>query len=213
MDSQTWELVARIAAFLAGIGLGGAALATATVIWGRKQIFGYGGSALCVAGVLLLGLSIYSSIRISVSPTGGFVIEGIAAGPIKARGEQITINDKPFSVPTGPTQIGFWTPSSRTKEADEVKTWEIVESDAKLDEFAEKLMNAKILQGYRRYEVIGAGVGSRKIGTWWVSTNVGDFRFVDFVKAYAEFWKPGNDATYMEILPLSSGGYHSLVRN
>ena len=67
-------------------------------------------------------------------------------------------------------------------------------------------MGAKIIEGYRRYEVTGAGIGSRKKGAWWVSTNRGKFNLADFLKAYAKFWKPGEDTTYMEIVTLSSGG-------
>jgi hypothetical protein len=212
MDSQTWDLVARMFAILVGVGLGSAAIITATAVWGRRQIFGYGGSALCLAGVILLGLSIYSSVKLAISATSGIVFEGIAFGPIKFRGEEPTLDGKPISVPKGATQIGFWTPSSRTKEAADVKDWEIVESDAKLDQFAERLMKAKILEGYRRYEVIGAGVGSRKIGAWWVSTNSGEFKLSEFLAAYKEFWKPGEDTTYMEIVPLSSGGYQPPAR-
>ena len=35
-----------------------------------------------------------------------------------------------------PTQIGFCTPSARTKETPGIKNWEVVENDGKLDTFA-----------------------------------------------------------------------------
>jgi hypothetical protein len=182
MDSQTWELVARMVAILVAVGLGSVSIVAAVVVWWRKQIFGYGGPALCMAAVVLLGLSIWSSVKLAVSATSGIVFEGIAAGAIKIRGEEVTINNKSISISKGPTQISFWTPSARTKEARDVKDWEIVESDAKLDQFADRLIKAKILEGYRRHEVIGAGIGSRKIGAWWVSTNSGDFRLSEFLR-------------------------------
>jgi hypothetical protein len=213
MDSQAWELAAKIVAILAGVVIGSAAIGVACAVWARKQIFAYGGSALCMAGVVLLGLSIWPSIELAITATGVHLraAQGIA-GAFRAAGEAITVNDKSISVPKGPIQIGFWTPSAKTREAVDAKKWEIFEDDKKLDAFAERLMKAKIIEGYRRYEVVGEGRGARKVGAWWVSTNSADFKLTDFLRAYTEFWQPGEDSVYMEVLPLRSGGYSNAPR-
>lgn len=125
------------------------------------------------------------------------------AGKFEFADETVTLDGRVFKPPKGPIQVQFWTPSARTKEAQNIKDWERMDNDDKLDDFAAKLMKRKIVPGYRRYEVIGAGIGDRQIGAWWVST--GDFKFVEFLKLYQEFWKPGTDNVYMEIAPVAGG--------
>jgi hypothetical protein len=119
--------------------------------------------------------------------------------------QHVTLNGKAVKIPKGPIQIQFWTPSARTKEAVDVKDWEKMDSDDKLDVFAGKLMQARIIKGYRRYEVTGAGFGSRRVGAWWVSSNDTDFNIGNFLRTYLDFWKPGDDKVYMEIQPIESG--------
>ena len=63
-------------------------------------------------------------------------------------------------------QIQFWTPSEKTKLTTGLPEWTKVDSDTRLDTFAELLMNGNIIRGYSRYEVIGAGLGVRKSGSW-----------------------------------------------
>jgi hypothetical protein len=58
---------AHVLAVLAGVLFGCAAIATACWVWLRKQIFAFGGSALCGSGVVLLGLSIWHSVEFGVS--------------------------------------------------------------------------------------------------------------------------------------------------
>jgi hypothetical protein len=53
-----------------GGGVGSAAISTACWVWLKKQIFAYGGSALCGAGVVLLGLSIWHSVDFGVTSNG-----------------------------------------------------------------------------------------------------------------------------------------------
>ena len=65
-----WNTLARVIAILAGVTLGSASISTACWVWLRKQIFAYGGSALCGAGVILLGLSIWHSVEFGVTGTG-----------------------------------------------------------------------------------------------------------------------------------------------
>jgi hypothetical protein len=102
-------------------------------------------------------------------------------------------------------RIQFWTPSARTKETPGVKEWLKVD-ESMLDQFAELLMNSHIVKGYSRYEVIGAGLGVRKVGEWWSATLVEGVTVKEFLTEYNKFWKPGNDSTYMEVMHLS-GGY------
>jgi len=115
----------------------------------------------------------------------------------------ITLDNKAFAPPKGPVRVEFWTPSVRTKESPNAKPWEILVNDDKLLEFGKKLMGDGIVQGYRRYDVVGAGKGERQNGTWWVAT--GAFKFVDFLRAYHEVWHPGADEVYMEVLEAKGG--------
>jgi hypothetical protein len=213
MDSQAWDLATKIAPVLVGVVVGSLTIGTACVVWARKHVFGFAGSILCIAGIVLIGLSILQSVEFVVNPSGiKFSATGIAGG-IKAVEGGVLVNGRLIKLPEGPIQIGFWTPSARTKEAVDVKKWEIIASDETLDVFADRLMKGKTIEGYRRYEITGAGNGSRKVGTWWVSTNGASFQLKDFLSEYEEFWKPGDDAIYMEILPLRSGGYQSGARS
>jgi hypothetical protein len=61
---------AHVLAVLAGVLFGSAAISTACWVWLQKQIFAFGGSALCGAGVVLLGLSIWHSVEVGVSGGG-----------------------------------------------------------------------------------------------------------------------------------------------
>jgi hypothetical protein len=70
MDFQIGESAARIVAIFAGVIFGSAAIGSSCVVWVRKQIFGYGGSGLCFAGVILLGLSIWHSVEFGVGSSG-----------------------------------------------------------------------------------------------------------------------------------------------
>jgi hypothetical protein len=210
MDSQAWDLAVKIAPVLVGVVFGSLTIGTACFVWARKHVFGFAGSVLCMAGIVLIGLSIWQSVELVVNRDGiKLSARGGIAGGIKAVEGGVLVNGQPIKLPEGPIQIGFWTPSARTKEAVDVKKWEIIASDETLDVFADRLMKGKTIEGYRRYEIIGAGNGSRKVGTWWVSTNGASFQLKDFLSEYEEFWKPGDDAIYMEILPLRSGGYQS----
>ena len=66
MDVDTWNAVVHVAAVVAGVVFGSAAIGTACWVWLKKQTFAYGGSVLCAAGVTLLGLSIWQNL---VEPT------------------------------------------------------------------------------------------------------------------------------------------------
>jgi hypothetical protein len=126
-------------------------------------------------------------------------------GMFEASGPQIKFEGTTIKAPKGPVQVQFWTPSARTKEAADAKVWEKVESDVRLDAFADRLMKAQLIAGYRRYEIVGAGRGTRRSGAWWVSTNEAGFNLAGFLRAYQDFWKPGDDKVYMEIQPIGSG--------
>jgi hypothetical protein len=122
-----------------------------------------------------------------------------SVGVFELRGSQIFFDGRRYVAPPGPIQIQFWTPSSRTKLGIGVKPWEIMDDDSRLDEFGDKLMKG-IVEGYRRYDVIGAGRGDRKPGTWWVSSNGPAFKLDDFLRLFVEFWHPGEDNTYIDCL-------------
>jgi hypothetical protein len=69
-DPSTWNAATRVIAVLAGVVFGSAAISSACWVWVRRQIFAYGGSALCGSGVILLGLSIWHSVEFGISGTG-----------------------------------------------------------------------------------------------------------------------------------------------
>ena len=70
MDTDFWTSTARVLAVLAGVVFGSVSISSACWVWVRQQIFGYGGSSLCGAGVILLGLSIWHSVDFGVGGTG-----------------------------------------------------------------------------------------------------------------------------------------------
>jgi hypothetical protein len=70
MEQAFWPTAAQVLAVVAGVVFGSAAISTACWVWLKKQIFAYGGSALCGAGVVLLGLSIWHSVDFGVTSNG-----------------------------------------------------------------------------------------------------------------------------------------------
>lgn len=60
----------RSIAFFAGIVIGSAAILAVAFVWIRKQTFGIGGSVLCSVGVVLLGLSVWTTMKIEISQQG-----------------------------------------------------------------------------------------------------------------------------------------------
>lgn len=53
-------------AYIIGIVIGGIAVLTACVVWYRKQTFGTGGTLLCIVGVVLIGMSVWGSVKIKL---------------------------------------------------------------------------------------------------------------------------------------------------
>jgi hypothetical protein len=70
MEQTFGPTAAQVLAVVAGVVFGSAAISTACWVWLKKQIFAYGGSALCGAGVVLLGLSIWHSVDFGVTSNG-----------------------------------------------------------------------------------------------------------------------------------------------
>jgi outer membrane protein OmpA-like peptidoglycan-associated protein len=103
MDVDTWNAVVHVAAVVAGVVFGSAAIGTACWVWLKKQTFAYGGSVLCAAGVTLLGLSIWHSAEFGVAGTGpGFKMQAalqeevrkITASAIQERAELLASAEK-----------------------------------------------------------------------------------------------------------------------
>lgn len=57
-------------AFIAGLILGSLAILSVCWVWLNKQILGMGGGVLSFVGVLLVGLSLWSSASVEVTPDG-----------------------------------------------------------------------------------------------------------------------------------------------
>jgi hypothetical protein len=70
MTGPEMEQYARIGAIVAGIVFGSWALSSVIWVWTKKQIYAYGGSALSVVGVILMGLSIYKTVDVKAAPDG-----------------------------------------------------------------------------------------------------------------------------------------------
>jgi hypothetical protein len=92
----------------AGVVFGSAAIGTACFVWVRKQVFGYGGSALCLAGLVLLGLSIWHSVEFGVGSNGlSFkAAQDIFASARNAAGEAAKaakVAEQAETAPTSPT--------------------------------------------------------------------------------------------------------------
>lgn len=60
----------QTAAFVAGIVFGAVAVGSSSYVWIRHRQFGLGGTTLSIAGIALLGLSIWSGISIEISKEG-----------------------------------------------------------------------------------------------------------------------------------------------
>ena len=70
MDAGTWDIAGRTVAVFAGDVLGSDSIGTACWVWAKKQIFGLGGATLSLAGIVLLGLSIWHSVEFGISGEG-----------------------------------------------------------------------------------------------------------------------------------------------
>jgi hypothetical protein len=104
----------------------------------------------------------------------------------------------------GHYQVQFWTPSVKTKTAKEFKNWEVVDSEEKLNDFAEVFLEDQRVQGYRRYEVTGQGRGLRREGVWWVLTVEDSYEVTDLMEVYQKFWK-NEGSIYIEVLRSGAG--------
>ena len=65
MDSHYVSTILLISATLSGIICGGISIGSVCLLWVRRQVFGQAGAALCVAGIVLLGLSIWGSVELA----------------------------------------------------------------------------------------------------------------------------------------------------
>ncbi|ALP53287.1 hypothetical protein Tel_09025 [Candidatus Tenderia electrophaga] len=63
MDIKEW-------AFIAGLVLGSLAIVSVCWVWIQKQVLGAGGGVLSFFGVLLVGLSLWTSASVEVTPEG-----------------------------------------------------------------------------------------------------------------------------------------------
>jgi hypothetical protein len=165
-------------------------------------------------------MSKIETFAISIRAIAALIIAGSVAYAVIVLGQNVRFSAGTFEVILGhalfpsakfvPEELGenyqvqFWTPSAKTKEAADVRDWEKIDSDDKLDAFADELMKGAI-SGYRRYEVIGAGLGGRKAGMWWIATLAKNSSVRQILEVYNKFWAPGDDRTYMEVARSKEG--------
>jgi hypothetical protein len=64
------DKTARLVASFAGVALGSLAIIASCFVWVTKQEFGLGGSALIVAGIALIGLALWKSVKFGVDRSG-----------------------------------------------------------------------------------------------------------------------------------------------
>lgn len=62
-------------AFVVGMVVGVAMVGTVCIAYVKRSTFGMGGGTLSVLGVLLIGMSVWSTARFEVSPEGGLKLE------------------------------------------------------------------------------------------------------------------------------------------
>jgi hypothetical protein len=88
MAAGELEQLARIAAIAAGIIFGSWALSSVIWVWTKKQIYAYGGSALSVVGIVLMGLSIYKTVDVRAAPDGiGIKLADVLEKALKEQAE------------------------------------------------------------------------------------------------------------------------------
>ncbi len=58
-----------------GIIVGLMMIATVCIVYYKHQTFGLGGSTLALLGTILIGMSVWSNIKVSVGANGGFSAE------------------------------------------------------------------------------------------------------------------------------------------
>ena len=123
---------------------------------------------------------------------------GFKTGSVTAPGK--------IEVSEGTYHIQFWTPSVATARTRDIAAWEKAASEEKLNDFADKLLKDRRVRGYRRYEVTGQGIASRKQGMWWVMSVSSDYTLEEFATAYHDHWQ--NDTPgYVEVFKGSPGRY------
>jgi hypothetical protein len=92
-NAAFWRDTAAVVAIFAGVIFGALSVCSVAWVWVTKRAFGLGGSALSVAGVVLLGMSIFKTVE-------------FRAGPVTFKGEfgPVTQNEKPIPLP--PPRLG-----------------------------------------------------------------------------------------------------------
>ena len=58
-------------AYVVGIVIGGAAVIISATVWLKKQKFGAGGATLSLVGLVLIGLPVWSSVKLTLPGGGG----------------------------------------------------------------------------------------------------------------------------------------------
>lgn len=64
-----WREIATVVAIFAGVLVGALSVGSSARAWIKSQAFGLGGSVLTMAGVLLIGLSLYKTVEFNVGDT------------------------------------------------------------------------------------------------------------------------------------------------
>lgn len=163
------------------------------ILWLPRTIWGTISLASIIAGIctIVYIVAVHANPEVVKEIASTFVIGRASTGKTE--------------VTVGRYQIQFWTPSVQTKYSKDCGSWEKVETDSRLDEFAARLLTDRRVRGYRRYEVTGQGIGHRRQGYWWVLTVDDDYTPAVFAKVYEDFWK-NKGAIYIEILHSGSRG-------
>jgi hypothetical protein len=138
---------------------------------------------LSVDRIISLCMLAVGVIAIVISHYDAGAVGETISGKLEPLGpREVLVNGKKLSIPKGPIQIQFWTPSVRTKEAGNFNDWKKVESNQKLYEFGDKLKGSRIVKGYRWYEVTGAGEAPRMMGAWWVASTDEKFKGSSWIR-------------------------------
>ena len=109
-NAALWRDIAAVVAIFAGIIFGAVSVCSSAWVWVSQRAFGLGGSTLAVAGVILLGMSIFKTVE-------------FRAGPVSFKGEfgEGTQADEPIRLSPTPPAVAPTPLTEEEKQAIQIR--------------------------------------------------------------------------------------------
>lgn len=165
---------------------------------------------LTIAVVILIGLVYARGENIAIF---GSWVRGSSI-------DRFVINERGERVRYDTYQVAFWTPSPETEKSfrpgrsTSLPRWQLAVDDKKVDHFGDELRKIPMVNGYRRWAVIGHGQTDYKAGYWWVVALDKNVTVEQVMHVYRDYWtipgsEPGSkpENIYVEVLPPGDFGY------